>query len=176
MALPETPDLVTPAAGVGKASGRAKVPPYMARPRPEHIPPSGWIWQPSTGWTPPPPMVYYAADPARRGTLRYRTLRRGTVSLALISGAVAVALVVTGLITGGPFGSRRFETTSLEQGVLAVVRDTYLLDVEQIACPRAVPVRPGLRFSCNILADGQAGSVTVRVLDDSGRYEVVRPV
>ena len=175
MALPETPDPATPAAGPGKASGRAKVPPYMARPRPEHTPPPGWNWQPSTGWTPPPPMVYFVADPAR--TRRPR--RRRTVPMARTAGAVAAALVVAGLIAliaAGPFGSRNFETASLEQGVLAVVRDSYLLDVQQIACPRTVPVRPGLRFSCNIQADGQAGSVTVRVLDDSGRYEVVRPV
>ncbi|MCO8275534.1 DUF4333 domain-containing protein [Actinoplanes sp. TRM 88003] len=117
-------------------------------------------------------MVHYVADPARRSIPR----RRSTVPVALTAGAVAVALAVTGLVAAGPFGSRNFETASLEQGVLAVVRDTYLLDVQRIACPRKVPVRPGLRFSCNIQADGQAGSVTVRVLDDSGRYEVVRPV
>jgi len=127
---------------------------------------------------PPPPSPSGSGEPAGTwvpGAVRPRN--RHVLRYALAAAGVVVVLVAAGagLYLSGLFTERSFDVRSLQLGVLSVLQNDYRLPVETVACPAGVRVQAGLQFTCDVRLDGRQQPITVRVLDDEGRYEVARP-
>ncbi|MFI5934104.1 DUF4333 domain-containing protein [Actinoplanes sp. NPDC051494] len=118
-----------------------------------------------TGTTPPAPPTL--SSPRNRQKLG--------IAIGAGVGVVLALVGILGFWTPGFFISTIYDTGALQKGVLRVLRDNYEIAADAVACPPSVPVDEGLQFSCNALVGGQQRPVTIRVVADDGRFEVVRP-
>lgn len=110
-----------------------------------------------------------------RGGRASRRPRRGLV-LGLAGGAVALLLVVVAvvvLVRGT--GEDVLDARAVEQGVSGVVTADWKRTIVDARCPEDQPVRAGTAFACTATVDGRPQQVPVRVVDETGTYEVGQP-
>ncbi|MGC4859749.1 DUF4333 domain-containing protein [Micromonospora sp. DT41] len=132
---------------------------------------------PAPGWAPAPPAQW---GPASTGSTtpsegRRRFSRRLVIAVAGPVVAVVALVAVLGLAWPGFLNKKVFDTAALQQGVLSVLRDDYLLDADLVTCPPGRPVTLGSRFSCSAQVAGRPKTITVTVVSSDGRFEVARP-
>lgn len=103
--------------------------------------------------------------------------RRGSKKPFLV-GAVVLVLAA-GAVTAWSLGAFRgdvLDPTSVEQGVVRVLRDSYgEHDVSAARCPANQEVTTGHTFECSVEVAGQTRTVTIRVLNDKPEFEVGTP-
>ncbi|WP_216210437.1 DUF4333 domain-containing protein [Amycolatopsis aidingensis] len=100
----------------------------------------------------------------------------------LLITAVTVVVLAAGVVTAWLLGAFRgmvtdvLEQDSLQDGVLAVLRDSYgEQDVQNARCPADQPATNGTTFECTVDVAGQQKTVSVRVLNDQPEVEVGMP-
>lgn len=169
------------------AWGQPPVPPQTpAWGMPPQAPPPGqqaWGQPPQQQWAPPPSQSWQ--QPGQPGQPEYGQFpppTQGKSKLPLILGLVAAAVVLLALIGAavvfGPkiFGSPVLDQGAVESGVQTVLTDSYGLQaVSDVSCPADQKVETGATFTCSVSVDGEARTVTIRIIDDEGTYEVSKP-
>ncbi|GAB3486515.1 DUF4333 domain-containing protein [Amycolatopsis cihanbeyliensis] len=100
----------------------------------------------------------------------------------LLITALAVVVLAGGVVTAWLLGAFRgmagdvIEPNSLENGVLAVLRESYgEQDVRNPRCPVDQPARNGTTFECTVDVAGEQKTVSIRVLNDKPEVEVGMP-
>ncbi|WP_199442024.1 DUF4333 domain-containing protein [Umezawaea beigongshangensis] len=97
---------------------------------------------------------------------------------------VVVALVVllvggflvTGFVAPGFLKTKVFDTTSVQNGVVSILKNDYKIDdVESATCPAEQEVKPGATFECTAKVGGEDKKVKITVKTDDGEYEVGQP-
>ncbi|MGH3495149.1 MAG: DUF4333 domain-containing protein, partial [Sciscionella sp.] len=97
----------------------------------------------------------------------------------ILSGAVALIVIVVailGFVAPGFFVTKTFDSTSLQNGVRNTLTNDYKIGgVGQVSCPSGQQVTVGATFTCTVSINGQQKTVTLRVQDSSGVYQVGQP-
>ncbi|MFI7608692.1 DUF4333 domain-containing protein [Micromonospora sp. NPDC049366] len=132
---------------------------------------------PAPRWAPAPPPQWRpaATEPSAPAERRRRVSPKLAVAVAGPVVLVVALVAVLGLAWPGFLNKKVFDTATLQQGVLSVLRDDYQLDADLVACPPGRSVTVGSRFSCSAQVAGAPKTVTVTVLSSDGRFEVGRP-
>ncbi|NMD54193.1 MULTISPECIES: DUF4333 domain-containing protein [Tsukamurella] len=97
------------------------------------------------------------------------------IAAAAIIAIVAIVLIV-GYATGAFFG-KKFDNAKVNEGVTKVLKDSYNeTDAKDVACKTdGVKVKTGESFTCSATIGGKEKTVSVKVLDDEGKYQVGAP-
>ncbi|BDH57526.1 DUF4333 domain-containing protein [Tsukamurella sp. PLM1] len=117
----------------------------------------------------------FGQQPVPGGPKKSRTgLIIGLAAGAII---VIVALVLLiGYFTGAFFG-KKFDNAKVNEGVATVLKENYNeSDVKDVSCRTdGVKVKADETFTCDATVGGKQKTVTVKVLDDEGKYQVGAP-
>ncbi|CAM3625852.1 hypothetical protein SMNI109538_03990 [Smaragdicoccus niigatensis] len=72
--------------------------------------------------------------------------------------------------------TKTLDQKAVERGVLRVLTDSYdIQNVSDVTCPADEPVTTGHTFTCSVVVNGSSKTVTIKVIDDEGTYEVSKP-
>ena len=94
---------------------------------------------------------------------------------------VLLALAAVALFVWPGFLNKKvFDEQQVSQGVTDILTGNPpsgygLTDVTDVTCPSGQPVQAGTSFQCTLKLDGESTTVTVRVQDDNGLYQVDPP-
>lgn len=150
-------------------------PPAEATQPVEPVGPVGPVNRELDAWLPDPGGVDSPTDPALRPVRRSWATVPGWL-LAVVLVAVVGVVGVLGFVTPGYFVTRVLDQASVQDGVRSILRTQYHLPgASEVGCPSGQPVRPDATFDCTVTVDGRPATVTVRLKDDQGGYEVSRP-
>lgn len=92
----------------------------------------------------------------------------------------AGAFGVLGFVAPGFLNTKVFDESALEgdEGVKKILVNDYDVPadkIEGVDCPAEQKVAAGESFSCKVTIDGEEQSVTIKIVDDEGKYEVSTP-
>ncbi|TWS24734.1 DUF4333 domain-containing protein [Tsukamurella sputi] len=115
------------------------------------------------------------AQPQLGGPKKSRTGLIIGIAAAAIIAIVALVLII-GYFTGAFFG-KKFDNAKVNEGVTKVLKDSYNeSDTKDVSCKTdGVKVKEGETFTCNATIGGKQKTVTVKVLDSDGKYQVGAP-
>ncbi len=114
-------------------------------------------------------------QPLPGGPKKSRTgLIIGIAAAAII--AIVVLVLLIGWATGAFFG-KKFDNAKVDEGVTKVLKESYNeSDTKDVSCKTdGVKVKEGETFSCSATIGGKQKTVTVKVLDSDGKYQVGAP-
>lgn len=114
-------------------------------------------------------------QPQLNGPKKSRTGLIIGIAAAAIIAIVALVLII-GYFTGAFFG-KKFDNTKVNEGVTKVLKDSYNeTDTKDVSCNTdGVKVKEGETFTCSATIGGKQKTVSVKVLDDEGKYQVGAP-
>ncbi|BDD82645.1 hypothetical protein TPB0596_24080 [Tsukamurella pulmonis] len=97
-----------------------------------------------------------------------------------IAAAVVIAIVALVLLIGwatGVFFGKKFDNAKVNEGVTTVLKESYNeSDAKDVSCNTdGVKVKEGETFTCTANVGGKEKTVSVKVLDDEGKYQVGAP-
>lgn len=101
--------------------------------------------------------------------------------IGLIAAAVVLAIVALALwVYPGPLKKTTFDNGKVAAGVTKVLTDPTpggygQTGVSNVNCPADQPVKSGTSFTCTATIGGASKSITIKVKDDKGTYEVGIP-
>ncbi|MBS4100660.1 DUF4333 domain-containing protein [Tsukamurella paurometabola] len=97
------------------------------------------------------------------------------IAAAAIIGIVAIVVLVGWM--RGDFFSKKFDNAKVNEGVTKVLKDSYNeTDTKDVNCKTdGIKVKAGETFTCAASIGGKDKTVQVKVLDDSGKYQVGAP-
>ncbi len=89
---------------------------------------------------------------------------------------VVAAVGITGFVTPGFFKKKIFDNTSVQNGIVGILKDDYkIADVESATCTGENPVEPNRTFTCKVKIGGKDKEVKITVKTADGEYEVGQP-
>ena len=95
-----------------------------------------------------------------------------------VGAVVVIAAIVVGVLFAiGTLGGKKFDQAKVNDGVTKVLKDDYQeSDVKDVSCATdGVKVESGSTFDCKVTISGKQQTITVKVLDSNGKYEVGAP-
>ncbi len=154
-------------------------------------PPQGQPPQPSWGqppqpqqqsWGPPPSANQPWQQAGQPGQPEYGQFPQSTGSgksklpLILGLGAVVLLLVIAGVLAALFLRPSVLDQGAVQDGVTDILTNSYgIQGVSDVSCPSDQKVESGASFTCNVSVDGEPRTVTIRIIDDEGTYEVSKP-
>lgn len=103
----------------------------------------------------------------------------GKSKTPLIIGLVAAVVVIVALAVGAYFmffRAKVLDQAAVQKGVQSVLTDSYdLQNVTNVKCPKDEKVEVNSSFTCNVTVDGESRTVTIKIIDEDGTYEVSKP-
>ena len=167
---PGTPSGGFPAQGPGQGGyGQPQQQPYGQQPQQ----PYGGYGQ-QQGQYPGQQQPPYGQQPQKKGGGAWIWVVVVVVVLA------AGAFGVLGFVAPGFLNTKVFDEAALEgdEGVKKILVNDYDVpaeDIEGVDCPADQQVTSGESFSCKVTIGGEEQSVTIKIVDDEGKYEVSTP-
>ncbi|MEV6769208.1 DUF4333 domain-containing protein [Nocardia sp. NPDC051030] len=88
----------------------------------------------------------------------------------------AIDMVPTQPLIVHPIAADVLNPTAVERGITQILIDSYgIQNVSNVRCPSPMEVVPGATYTCALEISGEAKTVTIKVTDLDGTYEVGRP-
>jgi hypothetical protein len=136
--------------------------------QPPPPPNTGQQWgQPAQPWPQPDYGQYQQQPPG------------GKSKTPLIIGGIAAVVVILALIVGAYFmffRAKVLDQEAVQKGVQSVLTDSYdLQNVTDVKCPKDEKVEVNASFTCSVTVDGESRTVTIKIIDEDGTYEVSKP-
>ncbi|GAA2677228.1 MULTISPECIES: DUF4333 domain-containing protein [Actinosynnema] len=93
------------------------------------------------------------------------------VGVVLIAGVVGIG----GFVTPGWFNTKVLDNTSVQNGIVQVLKDDYKLDAKSASCTGQHEVTPNTTFECDVKVGDADKKVKITIKTSDGEYEVGQP-